>query len=206
MCVSARSTAEASRRSTAPHGQDGSEDMALLVRTPLDPAAVAPSIRASARVSTPACRCRGRPYARRGAERSRRQRALPHGGPRRLRAAGAQPGRDRRLWRDRLRRGAALTRDRDPDGPRRAPRRDPRLVVGEGMLTVAVGYRGGTGGRDGPQPLHRLSAVRDRAQRSLDARRHRALIAAVALAACLVPARRAMRVDPAWTLRGPNDR
>jgi putative ABC transport system permease protein len=76
-----------------------------------------------------------------------------------------------------------------------------RLVVGEGMLTVAVGIVLGVLAAAG---LARFLASLLYAVQPDDPAIFVAiscLIAAVALAACVLPARRAMQVDPAGTLR-----
>ncbi len=76
-----------------------------------------------------------------------------------------------------------------------------RLVVWEGMLTVAVGIAAGVVAAAG---LSRFIASLLYAVRPTDPATFAALstlIAGVALAACILPARRAMRVDPARTLR-----
>ena len=76
-----------------------------------------------------------------------------------------------------------------------------RLVVREGMLTVAVGIAAGVVAAAG---LSRFIASLLYAVRPTDPATFAALsalIAGVALAACILPARRAMRVDPARTLR-----
>jgi putative ABC transport system permease protein len=76
-----------------------------------------------------------------------------------------------------------------------------KLVVGEGMVTVGIGIVAGV--------LGAMVLSRFIASLLYDVQPHdpatfvaiSGLIAAVALAACLVPARRAMRVDPARALR-----
>ncbi len=76
-----------------------------------------------------------------------------------------------------------------------------RLVVGESMLTVGIGIAVGLLAAVG---LSRFIASLLYAVRPDDPTTFAAisaLIAAVALAACVIPARRAMRVDPATTLR-----
>jgi ABC-type antimicrobial peptide transport system permease subunit len=76
-----------------------------------------------------------------------------------------------------------------------------RLVVGEGMLTVAVGIGLGMIAAVG---LSRFLASLLYAVRPNDPPTFvviSCLIAMVALAACVLPARRAMQVDPAGTLR-----
>jgi putative ABC transport system permease protein len=76
-----------------------------------------------------------------------------------------------------------------------------RLVVGEGMLTVAIGIVIGVLAAAGLSRFLEslLYAVRPGDPATFVA--IPTLIAAVALAACILPARRAMRVDPATTLR-----
>jgi putative ABC transport system permease protein len=83
-----------------------------------------------------------------------------------------------------------------------APRAEiVRLVVGEGMLTVAVGIGLGVLAAMG---LSRFLASLLYAVRPGDPSTFIAittLLAAVALAACILPARRAMRLDPILTLK-----
>jgi putative ABC transport system permease protein len=76
-----------------------------------------------------------------------------------------------------------------------------RLVVGEGVLTVAIGIVIGVLAAAGLSRFLEslLYAVRPGDPATFVA--IPTLIAAVALAACILPARRAMRVDPATTLR-----
>ncbi len=185
----------------APHGQDGSEDMALLVRTPLDPAAVAPSIRvavASLNTSVPVADVRTLAEVRSASIANERFRTVVLAAFGLLALSLAAIGVYGVIAYGVVQRSREIG-IRMALGARRAE--ILRLVVGEGMLTVAVGIAVGL---VAAMALSRfiaslLFAIEPNDPSTLVA--IGLLIAAVALAACLVPARRAMRVDPAWTLR-----
>ena len=81
------------------------------------------------------------------------------------------------------------------------PRAVVRLVAAEGLRLTAAGMIAGTFGAAARQPRDARDAVRCVAGGSAHLRRVLALFAATACAALIVPAGRALRVDPLTALR-----
>ena len=194
-------TAEIKPQVYAPHAQVGIEEMALLVRTPLDPAAVAPSMRglvAGLDASVPVADVQTLTEVRSASIANERFRTVVLAAFGLLALSLAAIGVYGVIAYGVVQRSREIG-IRMALGARRAE--ILRLVVGEGMVTVAVGITVGVVAALG---LSRFIASLLFAIQPNDPSTFVAiglLIAVVALAACMVPARRAMRVDPAWTLR-----
>ena len=75
-----------------------------------------------------------------------------------------------------------------------------RMILREGGMLLASASRSASSARS-RRARHARPAVRRRAARSGDVRRRRALMAAIGIVACWIPALRAARIDPAITMR-----
>ena len=112
----------------------------------------------------------------------------------------------RNLWRGRLHGRTTHRRNWSAHGARRAGTDVLRLVVRQGMNPVILGLIIGLGRNICRRPPARHSALSHFAARSVFACRDRRIVLALAaLLACLLPARRATRVDPIQSLYALND-
>ena len=200
--VSQRSlTTESRPQMYAPHAQVGLEEMALLVRSTMDPAALVPAIRDAVREidpGVPVSKVQSLTQVRSASIATDRFRTLVLATFSLLALALAAIGVYGVISYGVVQRSREIG-IRVALGARRAE--ILRLVVGESMLTVGIGIAVGLLAAVG---LSRFIASLLYAVRPDDPTTFAAisaLIAAVALAACVIPARRAMRVDPATTLR-----
>jgi putative ABC transport system permease protein len=185
----------------APEAQNGLEEMALLVRTPLDPAAVAPAIRgvvASLDPEVPVADIHQFTQIRDASISADRFRTLLLGAFGALALGLAIIGVYGVISYGVLQR----TREigiRVALGAQRAE--IVRLVVREGMVTVGGGI---VAGLVGGAALSRVLVTLLYEVKPWDPATFASIavvIAGVALGACVLPARRALRVDPATTLR-----
>jgi putative ABC transport system permease protein len=185
----------------APQAQVGVEEMALLVRTAMDPGSLAPAIRDAVSAidpGVPVSEVQNLTQVRSASISTERFRTLVLATFALLALALAAIGVYGVISYGVVQRAREIG-IRMALGARRPE--ILRLVVGEGMLTVAAGIGIGVIAAAG---LSRFLESLLYAVRPGDPATFIAipmLIAAVALAACVLPARRAMRVDPAGTLR-----
>ncbi len=200
--VSQRSlTSEMRPQMYAPHAQVGLEEMALLVRSTMEPAALVPAIRNAVRQidpGVPVSEVQSLTQVRSASIATDRFRTLVLATFSLLALALAAIGVYGVISYGVVQRSREIG-IRVALGARRAE--ILRLVVGESMLTVGIGIAVGLLAAVG---LSRFIASLLYSVRPDDPTTFAAitaLIAAVALAACVIPARRAMRVDPATTLR-----
>jgi putative ABC transport system permease protein len=185
----------------APHAQVGAEEMALLVRTPVDPLSLAPGIRAAVSAIDPAVpvsEIRSMTQVRGASVSTERFRTLVLAMFALLALTLAAIGVYGVIS------YGVVQRSREIGIRMALGARRPeilRLVVGDGMLTVGIGIGIGVIAAAGLSRFLEslLYAVRPGDPATFVA--IAVLIAAVAIAACILPARRAMRVDPARTLR-----
>jgi putative ABC transport system permease protein len=185
----------------APHAQVGAEEMALLVRTPVDPLSLAPGIRAAVSAIDPAVpvsEIRSMTQVRGASVSTERFRMLVLAMFALLALTLAAIGVYGVIS------YGVVQRSREIGIRMALGARRPeilRLVVGDGMLTVGIGIGIGVIAAAGLSRFLEslLYAVRPGDPATFVA--IAVLIAAVAIAACILPARRAMRVDPARTLR-----
>jgi putative ABC transport system permease protein len=185
----------------APHAQVGVEEMALLVQTAMDPASLAPAIRGAVSAidpGVPVSEVQSLTQVRSASISTERFRTLVLATFALLALALAAIGVYGVIS------YGVVQRSREIGIRMALGARRPeilRLVVGEGMLTVAIGIGIGVLAAAGLSRFLEslLYSVRpgDPATFVVIS----ILIATVALAACILPARRAMRVDPAGTLR-----
>jgi putative ABC transport system permease protein len=183
------------------HAQVGLEEMALLVRTAMDPTSLAPAIRDAVSAidpGVPVSEVQNLTQVRSASISTERFRTLVLATFALLALALAAIGVYGVISYDVVQRSREIG-IRMALGARRPE--ILRLVVGEGMVTVAIGIGIGVLAAAGLSRFLEslLYAVRPGDPATFVA--IPALIAAVALAACILPARRAMRVDPAGTLR-----
>jgi putative ABC transport system permease protein len=183
------------------HAQVGFEEMALLVRTTMDPASLAPAIRGAVSgldPGVPVSEVQQLTRVRNASISTERFRTLVLATFALLALALAAIGVYGVISYGVVQRSREIG-IRMALGARR--QEILRLVVGEGMLTVAIGIGIGVLAAAG---LSRFLASLLYAVRPGDPVTFvviSTLLASVALAACILPARRAMRVDPAGTLR-----
>ena len=185
----------------APQAQVGLEEMALLVRTGMDPGSLEPAIRGAVSAidpGVPVSEVRSMTQVRSASISTERFRTLVLATFALLALVLAAIGVYGVISYGVVQRSREIG-IRMALGARRAE--ILRLVVGEGMLTVAIGIAIGVLAAAGLSRFLEslLYAVRPGDPATFVA--IPTLIAAVALAACVLPARRAMRVDPAGTLR-----
>ena len=183
------------------HAQVGLEEMVLLVRTAMDPASLAPAIRGAVSAidpGVPVSEVQNLTQVRSASISTERFRTLVLATFALLALTLAAIGVYGVIS------YGVVQRSREIGIRMALGARRPeilRLVVGEGMLTVAIGIGIGVLAAAGLSRFLEslLYAVRPGDPATFVA--IPTLIAAVALAACILPARRAMRVDPAGTLR-----
>jgi putative ABC transport system permease protein len=192
---------EARPQMYAPQAQVGLEEMALLVRTAMEPGSLAPAIRGAVSAidpGVPVSEVQNLTQVRSASISTERFRTLVLATFALLALALAAIGVYGVIA------YGVVQRSREIGIRMALGARRPeilRLVVGEGMLTVAIGIGIGVLAAAGLSRFLEslLYAVRPGDPATFVA--IPALIASVALAACVLPARRAMRVDPAGTLR-----
>jgi putative ABC transport system permease protein len=194
-------TSEIRPQMYAPHGQVGLEEMALLLRSAMDPASLIPAIREavlSIDPGVPVSDVQSLTQLRSASIATDRFRTVVLATFALLALALAAIGVYGVISYGVVQRSREIG-IRVALGARRSE--ILRLVVGEGMLTVSIGIAVGILAAMGLSRFiaSLLYAVRPNDPATLAA--ISTLIAAVALAACILPARRAMRVDPATTLR-----
>jgi putative ABC transport system permease protein len=185
----------------APHAQVGVEEMALLVRTGTDPASIVPAVRDAVSAVDPAVpvsEVRQMTQVRSASISTERFRTLL------LAAFGVLALALAAIGIYGVISYGVVQRSREIGIRMALGARRPeilRLVVGDGMLMVGIGIGLGLLAAAGLARFLEslLYAVRPGDPATFVA--IAVLIAAVALAACILPARRAMRVDPAGTLR-----
>ena len=183
-----------------PHAQYGPESMIVVARTSSEPLAAVPQLTVGAQGDR--TRRRAQPAAHDG------RRGVGVGGGAALPDAAALGLRDRLRWRWPRSVSTAWSPSRSTSGARssdcgwrsaRIPADVLRLVMREGMRPVAAGILVGLGGA---ALLARVMKTLLFGVDTLDPVTFGAVataLACVALAACYVPARRAMAVDPAHT-------